>query len=138
MTISHSREETFELGRRFASSLRAGDVIGLIGNLGAGKTQFVKGLAAGLGSDSEVTSPTFTLVHEHEGGRLPLYHIDLYRLGSLEEACGAGIDDFFVPDGVAVVEWADRLPELMPRASRILRFVIGNGDIREIVEESAS
>ena len=73
---SHSPEETFQAGREEAAHLHPGDVLGLVGDLGAGKTQWVKGLAAGLGSDAPVTSPTFTLIHEYPGGRLPLYHVD--------------------------------------------------------------
>src|SRR5579864_6094361 len=99
--ISESPAETLETGRAFARTLRPGDVVALCGELGAGKTHFVKGLALGLGIDAAVSSPTFTLIHEYTGGdSLPLYHLDLYRLDSEEEALRIGIDDYLAPDGV--------------------------------------
>ena len=88
--ISNSPEETFGLGRRWAAELRPGWVVGLIGDLGTGKTQLVKGIAAGLGIAGTVTSPTFALLQEHDDGTLPLAHIDLYRLESQQEIVGAG------------------------------------------------
>ncbi len=108
--------------------MRAGDVLALVGDLGAGKTQWVKGLAAGLGSDAVVTSPTFTLIHEYGGGRLPLYHVDCYRLEKPEELLGIGIDDYMDGRGVLVIEWADKFPELVPATARWVRFGIGEGD----------
>ena len=130
--ISHSAEETFRAGRDEAAFVRAGDVMALAGDLGAGKTQWVKGLAAGLGSDAAVTSPTFTLIHEYAGGRLPLYHMDCYRLESPKELLAIGIDDYLDGRGALVIEWADKFPELMPAAARWVRFKIGEGDEREI------
>lgn len=131
-TISHSPGETFELGRRIAATLRGGEVLALDGELGAGKTQFVKGLAAGLGHDSDVTSPTFTLIHEYTGGRLPLYHFDFYRLESEDEAIRAGLDDYLGGNGVLAIEWAGKFPALLPGTTRWLRFRTGDGDTREI------
>jgi tRNA threonylcarbamoyladenosine biosynthesis protein TsaE len=90
-----------------------GDVIGLSGDLGAGKTTFVQGLAAGLGA-GEATSPTFTLIHVHAGGRLTLYHADLYRLDRIEELEDVGLDDIYRQDGVAAVEWIDKIPGAAP------------------------
>jgi tRNA threonylcarbamoyladenosine biosynthesis protein TsaE len=132
MIISRSAEETFQAGRAAAADVRAGDVLALAGDLGAGKTQWVKGLAAGLGSDAVVTSPTFTLIHEYGGGRVPLYHVDCYRLEQAAELVGIGLDDYLDGDGVLVIEWADKFPELMPATTRWVRFSIGEGDIREI------
>ncbi len=129
--ISHSPEQTSEIGRRLAVELRPGDVLALAGDLGAGKTQFAKGIAAGLGIETDVTSPTFTLIHEYPG-RLPLYHIDLYRLESEEEVLGIGIDDYLDGDGVTVVEWADKFARLMPKGVRWVRFRALEGDEREI------
>ena len=131
MIISHSPDETAEIGRRLAVQLKPGDVLALAGDLGAGKTQFVKGLAEGLGVTAEATSPTFTLVHEYPGP-VPLYHIDLYRLETAGEALGIGIDDYLNGDGIAAVEWADKFPELMPHGVRWVRFRALDGDNREI------
>ncbi len=130
--ISRSPEQTFELGRDYAAQLRAGDVLALDGDLGAGKTQFIKGVAAGLGHDGAVTSPTFTLVHEYTGGRLPLFHFDFYRLESGDEALRIGLDDYLGANGVLAIEWAGKFPEVLPAATRWLRFRAGDGDERTI------
>jgi tRNA threonylcarbamoyladenosine biosynthesis protein TsaE len=107
--LTQSQEETQAVARSLAAQLKPGDVVLLSGELGAGKTAFVRGLAAGLGIDSEeVSSPTFTLVHEYRGGRLTLYHADLYRLE--RAATGElGLEEMGVADGVLAVEWPDRL-----------------------------
>ena len=107
--ISHSPAETESLGENFGRSARSGLVIALSGELGAGKTQFVKGLARGLEIPGRVHSPTFTLVNEYSGGRLKLFHLDLYRLETREQILSAGIEEFLQPDGVSVIEWAERL-----------------------------
>jgi tRNA threonylcarbamoyladenosine biosynthesis protein TsaE len=107
--ISHSPAETETLGENFGRAAERGLVVALSGDLGAGKTQFVKGLARGLGIAARVHSPTFTLVNEYGGGRLKLFHLDLYRLETREQILSAGIEEFLQPDGVAVVEWAERL-----------------------------
>lgn len=130
--ISHSPQETFELGRQTAAQLRRGSVLALAGDLGAGKTQFTKGLAVGLGVERDVTSPTFTLIHEYQGDRLPLFHIDLYRLEEADEVLGIGIDEYLDGDGVTVIEWADKFAELMPPGVRWIRFRVLEGDDREI------
>jgi tRNA threonylcarbamoyladenosine biosynthesis protein TsaE len=107
--ISNSPADTEALGEQFGRAARRGWVIALSGDLGAGKTQFVKGLARGLGISARVHSPTFTLVAEYDGGRLKLFHLDLYRLETPEQILSAGIEEFLQPDGVAVIEWAERL-----------------------------
>ena len=130
--ISNSPEQTFALGRDYAARLRAGDVLALDGDLGAGKTQFIKGLAAGLGHTGEVTSPTFTLVHEYTGGKLPLYHFDFYRLESADEALRFGLDDYLGESAILAIEWAGKFPALLPASTRWLRFRAGDGDQRTI------
>ena len=106
--ISHSPAETEAVGEQIGRHARSGLVIGLSGELGAGKTQFVKGLARGLGVAGRVHSPTFTLVNEYSGGRLKLFHLDLYRLETRDQVLSAGIQEFLQPDGVSVIEWAER------------------------------
>jgi tRNA threonylcarbamoyladenosine biosynthesis protein TsaE len=113
--ISHSPAETEALGEQFGRAVQRGWVIALSGDLGAGKTQFVKGLARGLGISARVHSPTFTLVAEYTGGRLNLFHLDLYRLETAGDISSAGIEDFLQPDGVAVIEWAERLEGVSQR-----------------------
>ena len=110
--ISHSPAETESLGETFGRAARNGLVIALSGELGAGKTQLVKGLARGLGITARVHSPTFTLVNEYAGGRLRLFHLDLYRLESSAQILAAGLEEFLQPDGVAVVEWAEQIYDL--------------------------
>jgi tRNA threonylcarbamoyladenosine biosynthesis protein TsaE len=107
--ISHGPAETESLGESFGRAAKHGLVVALSGELGAGKTQLVKGLARGLGITARVHSPTFTLVNQYAGGRLRLFHLDLYRLESSAQILSAGLEEFLQPDGVAVVEWAERL-----------------------------
>ena len=120
MTITTSSEdETAQLGRDLAESLAAGAVVLLAGELGAGKTAFVRGLAEGLGIDpADVSSPTFTLIQEYRGGRLPLHHVDLYRLQSIE-VDDLGLDDLTRQRGVTAIEWPDRLPRHFGDAIRV-------------------
>src|SRR5476649_2386977 len=123
--ISHSPVETESLGEKFGRSAQSGLVIALSGDLGAGKTQFVKGLARGLGISARVHSPTFTLVNEYGGGRLKLFHLDLYRLETREQILSAGVEEFLQPDGVAVIEWAERLKsEIGKRKAEIKMFEV--------------
>ena len=107
--ISHGPAETEALGERWGRAAQCGLVLALSGDLGAGKTQLVKGLARGLGVTARVHSPTFTLVNEYGGGRLKLFHLDLYRLETPAQILSAGIEEFLSPDGVAVIEWAERI-----------------------------
>ena len=107
--VSHSPEETATLGEQWGRIARTGWVIGLTGDLGAGKTQLVKGLARGLDLAKRVSSPTFALVNEYRDGRLPLFHLDLYRLDTREQIIGAGLEEYLLnPPGVTGVEWAER------------------------------
>ncbi len=109
--LSHNPAETESLGEQFGRAAKCGWVIALTGELGAGKTQFVRGLARGLGVTARVHSPTFTLVNEYGGGRVKLFHLDLYRLETREQILSAGIEEFLSPDGVSVIEWAERLED---------------------------
>jgi len=121
--ISHSAAETMALGERWGREVAAGTVIGLSGDLGAGKTQFVIGLARGLGLTTRVLSPTFALVHEYTGGRLSLAHLDLYRLETPEQIVAAGLAEYFDrPEGVVVVEWCERWPGFQPPAPPPAQF----------------
>lgn len=107
-SISHSPTETEALGEQWGRTAQNGLVIGLSGDLGAGKTQLVKGLARGLGITMRVHSPTFALVNIYTGGHLNLYHIDLYRLETRQQILSAGLEEYLTPDGVTVIEWAER------------------------------
>jgi tRNA threonylcarbamoyladenosine biosynthesis protein TsaE len=118
LIILNSVEVAQAFGERWAPDLKGGEVIALSGVLGAGKTQLVKGLARGLGYRGQVTSPTFTLVNEYVGGRLPLYHIDLYRIKTAEEAIAFGIEDYLPGKGVTVVEWPERIEALLPEGTQ--------------------
>lgn len=128
--ISHSPAETEALGESWGRGAEPGLVIALSGDLGAGKTQLVKGLARGLGVSARVHSPTFTLVNEYGGGRLRLFHLDLYRLETPEQIHGAGIEEFLQPDGVTVIEWAERLAKGEWRRTKVRRVNI------EVVSET--
>lgn len=122
--ISHSARETESLGEQWGREAQPGLVIALSGDLGAGKTQLVRGFARGLGITKRVHSPTFTLVNEYGGGRLRLFHLDLYRLESPEQIRSAGIEEFLKPDGVAIVEWAERIAETDWNATKCRRVRI--------------
>ena len=139
--ISHSPAETGSLGERWGRAAPRGLVIGLSGDLGAGKTQFVKGIARGLGITSRVHSPTFTLVNEYEGGRLRLFHLDLYRLETRGQMVSAGLEEFLQPDGVTVIEWAEKMVneewrmknEEKPRRMIFVKIEILGGSERKII-----
>jgi tRNA threonylcarbamoyladenosine biosynthesis protein TsaE len=129
--VTHSEQETADAARTLAGALKSGEVILLSGNLGAGKTAFVRGLAAGLEIDPEdVSSPTFTLVHEYRGGRLTLYHADLYRLDTVATE-DLGLEEMGVSDGVLAIEWPDRLAHSLPGA-REVRIEIVDENTRRI------
>lgn len=137
MTISHNPEQTLAYGQARGRAARPGDVFALDGDLGAGKTHFVKGFMSALGFEDEVTSPTFTLVHEYPCQPVPVFHFDFYRLDSAEEAIALDFDDYLRRGGVVIVEWASKFPELFPPHTHWLRFEIGKGDERHIVEPGA-
>ncbi len=128
-----SAEETVSCGVHISSLLKAGDVVALKGDLGSGKTTFVRGLVKGLNgvSGEEVTSPTFVLMHEYQG-KWPIYHIDSYRLENAEDARAAGLEEFFYTDGIALVEWAERIEALMPAPAFTIEFKFLNNSEREI------
>lgn len=132
-----SAGETMALGERLGTRLEPGDVLALFGDLGAGKTTFTKGLAVGLGLEADVHSPTFTLIHEHHG-RIPLYHIDLYRLESELEVENIGIEEYIYGDGVTVIEWADRMKSLLPQGRLDIEFRMLGDVEREIIIETDS
>ena len=111
--VSHSAEETERFGEALAQELRAGDVLAFTGSLGMGKTAFTRGLARGLGCRGRVTSPTFTIVNEYEG-KTPLFHFDMYRLGSSDELFDIGWDDYLARGGVCAVEWSERVSDALP------------------------
>lgn len=129
---SESAEETFRLGEILGMAATGGEVIGLSGPLGVGKTVFVKGLAKGLGvTGSSVSSPTFILVHPHEG-RLPLSHIDLYRLEKEGDAEAIGLEEYLEGEGVAAIEWIEKGRSFLPRARLLIDLHYKEGDQREI------
>jgi tRNA threonylcarbamoyladenosine biosynthesis protein TsaE len=133
---SHAEAETSGIGRDLASRLDRGAVVLLSGDLGAGKTAFVRGMAEGLGIDpAEVTSPTFTLIQEYRGGRLPLHHVDLYRLKPAE-VDDLGLDEITLEGGVTAIEWPDRLRQAWERAITV-RIQHGEGTERRITIEDA-
>ena len=111
--LSHSTQETEAIGEELAQKLRGGDVLAFTGSLGMGKTAFTRGLARGLGCRGRVTSPTFTIVNEYEG-RTPLFHFDMYRLGSSDELFDIGWDDYLARGGVWAVEWSERVSDALP------------------------
>ncbi len=131
--ICRSVEETIQWGaEQMAPRLFQGAVIALTGDLGAGKTHLVKGIARGLGYEGEVTSPTFTLLHEYLGGRLPLYHLDLYRIQGAQEAVRFGVEDYLPSEGVTILEWPERIESLLPVQTQWWRIQILEDQSREI------
>lgn len=128
---THSPEETGHLGAAFASLVRPGDIISLSGDLGAGKTRFVQGLADGLGVSEHVTSPTFAIIKEYLTGRLPLYHFDVYRLEDQRELETLGYEDYFYGEGVTVIEWGNNISGFLP--DNALKVEIKRGEPRELI-----
>lgn len=128
---SKSPEETSRIAANFARDAQPGLVFGLVGDLGAGKTQFVKGFAQGLGIAERVHSPTFTLVNEYRSGRIPCFHLDLYRLETPEQILAAGLEFYFRPEGaITLIEWFDRARDLLPASENLVlvHFAAGNGE----------
>ena len=124
--VSNSPAETEDLGAALAERLKPGTVVAFSGDLGAGKTAFVRGLARGLGIPDRVTSPTFTIVNEYEGGRLPLFHFDLYRMDSPEELFDIGWEDYLARGGVCAVEWSENIADALE--GDVVRVDLRRGD----------
>lgn len=114
MVETNSPEETYEYGKKMGMQASNGQVYCLNGDLGVGKTVFTQGFAAGLGIKDSVNSPTFTIVQEYDDGRLPLYHFDVYRIGDVDEMEEIGYEDYFYGDGVCLIEWSERIREILP------------------------
>lgn len=115
---TNSPEETFEVGRKLGQTAKPGEIYMLNGDLGVGKTVFTQGVAAGLGITEHINSPTFTIVQVYESGRLPFYHFDVYRIGDVEEMDEIGYEDYFFGNGLCIVEWAERIKELIPAEAK--------------------
>ena len=135
--ITHSAEETEALGERLAQTLTGGEVVAYFGELGAGKTAFTRGLARGLGISMCVTSPTYTIVNEYSGGRLPLFHFDMYRLGSSEELFDIGWEDYLARGGVVAVEWSENVKDALDGAITV-RIEKTAADERRITIEGSA
>ncbi len=132
--VTESPSETSACGSRLGELLMPGDFIALVGDLGAGKTQFVKGVARGLkvSSSDPVTSPTYAILNIHKG-RIPLYHFDLYRLKAEEDVADLGFEEFFRGEGVSIVEWAERLGGLLPHENIVIQFMIDEAERRRLI-----
>ena len=129
-----NEDETERFGRALADQLMPGDIVCLVGDLGTGKTALTKAVAAGLGIEEHIVSPTFNIVKEYRSGRLPLYHFDVYRLGSSEELFEIGARDYFYGQGDCVIEWADLIAEEIPPGSRLIRISYGEEDGQRIYD----
>ncbi len=132
--VTNSEGETEALGTRLADKLAPGAVIAFTGDLGAGKTAFTRGLARGLGIADRVTSPTFTIVNEYEGGRLPLFHFDMYRLSSSDELFDVGWEDYLARGGVCAVEWSENVSDALEGDVIVLEIRRGESDGQRVIE----
>ena len=132
--ILKNEEETRAFGLELGASLRKGDIVALVGDLGTGKTALTKYIAEGLGIRETITSPTFTIVQEYRQGRLPLYHFDVYRIGDPEEMYELGYEEYFYGDGVCVIEWADLIEELLPEYTKVIRIEYGKNQEERIYQ----
>ncbi|MCI8437648.1 MAG: tRNA (adenosine(37)-N6)-threonylcarbamoyltransferase complex ATPase subunit type 1 TsaE [Lawsonibacter sp.] len=131
--VTNSEEETEALGARLAAVLTPGTVVAFTGDLGAGKTAFTRGLARGLGVTDRVTSPTFTIVNEYEGGRLPLFHFDMYRLASSEELFDIGWEDYLQRGGVCAVEWSENVSDALEEDALSVEISRGEQDGQRVI-----
>lgn len=136
--ITHGPEETELLGRRLAERLSPGDIIAYYGDLGAGKTAFTRGLARGLGIAEPVTSPTYTIVNEYLSGKIPLFHFDMYRLGSSDELFDIGWEDYLLRGGICAVEWSENVEDAMEDAIRVMVRRLGDQEREITIEGGAS
>jgi len=127
-------EAMHQHGREFAAKANDGTVIALVGHLGAGKTHWTQGFVAGIGSTAAVTSPTFGLVHEYDGGRLPVFHFDFHRIDSAEELLAIGWDDYLEREGVVIAEWADKFPGLLPTGTKWIHIETHPDGGRRLIE----
>ncbi len=135
--LSTSEEETVAAGERLGRLLRAGDVVALFGDLGAGKTRFVRGICRALGTDRNVSSPTFTLLHEYHAPGLSVNHFDFYRIASASELAGIGFAEYLDrDDGVCLIEWADRVGPFLPRERYDVRMAAGDSPDIRVIEVS--
>ena len=131
--ITHSPAETEALGARLADALDAGRVVAFTGDLGAGKTAFVSGMARALGVEERVTSPTFTIVNEYEGGRLPLFHFDMYRLGDADELFHIGWEDYLARGGICAVEWSENVSDALEEGTLSVEICRGETDGQRMI-----
>jgi len=133
-----SPEETMRLGRKIGKLLKQGDVIALIGNLGAGKTVISKGLCSGLGvKEDYITSPTYTIINQYDG-KIPVYHIDLYRLKNLDELYNLGWDEYIYGNGACIIEWADKAAEMLPEEYLMVNLEVTGTNKRQIILQAKS
>ncbi|RKI71204.1 tRNA (adenosine(37)-N6)-threonylcarbamoyltransferase complex ATPase subunit type 1 TsaE [bacterium 1xD42-67] len=132
--VTNSEEETEVLGARLAEQLGPGAVVAFTGDLGAGKTAFTRGLARGLGIPDRVTSPTFTIVNEYEGGRLPLFHFDMYRLASSDELFDIGWEDYLARGGVCAVEWSENVSDALEGGAVRVEIRRGAAEDQRIIQ----
>lgn len=132
--ITHSPEETEKIGEALAKSLQPGTILAYRGDLGAGKTAFTRGLARGLGCKETVTSPTYTIVNEYLGGRLPLFHFDMYRLASSDDLWDIGWEDYLDREGVCAVEWSENVQDAMENAITVTIEKLGENTRRITIE----
>jgi len=134
--ITKNAEETILAGEKLAKKLRTGDVVALSGNLGSGKTTFTKGIGKGLGvkNPRRINSPTFVLIKEYDG-KVPLYHLDLYRLDALQEIENLAIEEYIYGKGVTVIEWAEKIKCILPKKRISVKFKVKGGDKREVMIE---
>ena len=130
--ITRSAEETRAIGRRLADQLRPGDTVVLRGDLGAGKSEFARGVARGLGVAGPVPSPSFTILNCYDEGRVPLYHFDWYRIADPEEIREMGLDEMIGADGVALIEWSERAPDAVPERALVVEIKVIDEETREI------
>ncbi len=130
---TRSAVETIRVGKDIGRRLLPGDVVALVGELGAGKTQLIKGLAAGVGIENSayISSPSFTLIHEYPG-KVPFYHIDLYRLGREQEAGELGLEEYFQGTGITAIEWADKIPSFLPEEYLSISIAYFDRNIRSL------
>ena len=133
--VTHSAEETIQLGKKIGSLLQPGAIIAMEGNLAAGKTTITKGIAESLGIEETITSPTLTLISEYEG-KMPLYHMDVYRLDSCEDFINLGVEDLMYGEGVSIIEWSERVREELPKSTITLRLEVREDGGRDITLEN--